>query len=345
VRYVTGFYAKGYRPFLEIEYLALVVADGPTVLGTSLTGEAPRATMRSRADDVIQLPKPRNWGPAIEKLLHTHGLAGGRVGFDFMPHWIHQHLTESLPGIKLLEASDLWASLTAIKHPIEVELLKRALHITQLGMRTAIDTLTPGTSEIEVAAAAENTMRLAGSEMTPFISLVATGYNAALFERVATDKIVESGDMAVIDLGCVFQGYTGDFARTVSVGQPSAEQKNLYRAAHLAQQEALKAIRPGISCGSIDALIRDVLRQEGYERYTKGWPAGHQLGYGLHGAPIIGPGVEDLLEPGMVINIEPALSTPDRLDIGGVEIEDTVLVTEDGHELLTNFEYDSAFLS
>jgi len=345
IRYATGFYTKGYRPFLDIEYAAVIVADGPVILGTMLHGEANRARIRSRADQVIELPKPRQWGPALENVLRENGLEQASIGFDFMPHWIHSHLRDALPGAELVESADFWSAMTAVKLPQEVELLKKALDIAQLGMREAMRALSRnGVTELEVAAAAENAMRLSGSEMTPFISLVASGYNAALFERLATTKKVGDGEMVVIDLGCVVQGYTGDFARTTAVGTPTSEQKRLYQAAHRAHLEALAAAKPGVRCGDIDDLIRAVLRDEGFERYTAGWATGHQLGYGLHGSPVIGPGVDDELLPGMVINIEPALFTPDRLDIGGVEIEDTLLITEGGNERLTHFEYDARLL-
>jgi Xaa-Pro aminopeptidase len=345
VRYVTGFYAKGYRPFLEIEYIAIVSADGPIVLGTGLNGEPTRAALRSRADEVRQLPKPRQWGPAIAEILSDLGLSRGAVGFDFLPQWIHADLEAGLPGLELVDAADVWTKVSSIKHAAEIDLIRTALKITQAGMRVALDHASRGgVSEIEVAAAAEYEMRRAGSEMTPFISLVASGYNAAMFERVATAKVIHPHEMVIIDLGCVFKGYTGDFARTTVCGAPTPEQRRLYRSARHAQQEAIKAVRPGVTCEAIDQIVRDVLRDEGYERYTMKWPAGHQLGYGLHGAPLIGPGVTDPLEAGMVINIEPAAWTPDREDIGGVEIEDTVLVTDDGYEMLTDFPYDAGLL-
>lgn len=347
VRWITGFYAKGYRPFIEIEYLALLINNGPVILGTALSGERARAMSRSRADEVVQLGSRSTWAGTVEDILTLHGLTKGRIGFDFLTHDLDRDLQNRLPKAEFVDASALWTDATKIKEPEEIALLRQALAITQEGMRVALDTIRrpDAPREIDVAAAAEYEMRLAGSEMTPFITNVASGPNAAIFERLATERRINDGDMVIVDLGCVYRGYTGDFARGTVRGKASRAQKRLYRAAWLAQQEAIHAIRPGVTCASIDKIARDVLIQEGYGEYTMPWASGHQLGYGLHGAPVIAPGVEDVLMPGMVINIEPAACTPDQPEVGGVEIEDTVLVTENGYEMLTNFPYDEDLLS
>jgi Xaa-Pro aminopeptidase len=344
VRYVTGFYAKGYRPFLEFDYLALVPLEGLPVLGTSLSGEEPRARLRSRSADVVTLPGVRGWAGAIAALLRQHGLAGARVGFDLLPHFLWSEIREQLPRLELVEASAIWTEITSVKLPGEVALLREALRVAQTGMQAALDVLAPGRAEIEIAAEAEYAMRRAGSEMTPFISVVASGENAAVWERVATERRIGEGEMVILDFGCVYRGYTGDFARTTVVGDPSPAQRRLYGAAHRALQEAIAASRPGLLCSAIDTLAREVLRDEGLERYVAPWPIGHQLGYGLHGSPVIGPGVDVPLQAGMVVNIEPALNTPDDPAIGGVELEDTVLVTDTGSERLTDFPYDNRLL-
>jgi Xaa-Pro aminopeptidase len=345
VRYVTGFYAKGYRPFLEFEYAALVPSTGLPVLGTSLAGEEARARLRSRAGDVVSLPGVRDWAVALAALLRDRGLSNGRVGFDLLPHFIHDGLRALLPSVDLVDASHIWTEVTAIKHPTEIALLREALHIAQSGMRAALDALDPGRTEIEISAIAEYEMRRQGSEMNPFIPVVASGSNAALWERVATPRVIGQNEMIILDFGCVYAGYTGDFARTTVTGDPSPAQRRLYRAAHRALQEAMEGIRPGVPCGEIDAIARRVIREEGLERYAATWAIGHQLGYGLHGSPVLGPGIETPLQAGMVVNIEPALYTPDEPSVGGVELEDTVLVTEAGSERLTAFPYDEKLLS
>lgn len=344
VRYLTGFYAKGYRPFAEYEYVALLPLNEAPVLGTTLAGEERRARQRSRTSDVRRLPKLRNWAPEIAKMLGDYGVAEARIGFDVLPHYLYNELSSALPGAEFVEYGGKLSAVMAVKHPIEIDLLREALQIVQDGMRAAFLHAVPGNSEIAVSAAAEFYMRSAGSEVNPFIPVVASGTNAAIWERVATPRLIESGDMVIIDLGAVHKGYTGDFARTIVVGQPTAAQQRLFRAAYDAHQAALAAIRPGVACSEVDEVARGVLRDRGYENEMAKWSVGHQLGYGLHGAPLITAGESALLEPGMVINIEPAVYTADDLQVGGVEIEDTVLVTESGAELLTDFPYDDRLL-
>jgi Xaa-Pro aminopeptidase len=345
VRYVTEFYAKGYRPFLDLEYAALVPQGRDPVLGFTIGGEERRAAIRGRVSDARRLPGVRDWGSALAQILRDYDLSTSRVGFDFMPHFIYEALRAELPELDLVDASDIWVDISAIKHPLEVDIIQEALDLAQAGTRTAIEAVAPGVSEIEVSAAAEYAMRLGGSEMNPFIPVVASGTNAAIWERIATTRRIGHDEMVILDFGCVVRGYTGDFARTVMVGNPTPEQRRLYTAAYDALQRGIEAIRPGVRCGDIDRLVREVIRDAGFERYAQTWASGHQLGYGLHGEPLLGPGVETLLQPGMVINLEPSLYTYDDLSVGGVELEDTVVVTEDGYRLLTDFPYDQRLLS
>ncbi len=135
-------------------------------------------------------------------------------------------------------------------------------------------------------------------------------------------------------------GYTGDFARTTIVGEPSAEQRKLYRVAYKSLQAAIRGVKPGGLCSEIDRIARHVIEDAGYGKYQHPWATGHQLGYGLHGQPVLGPGGDVPLQAGMVVNIEPSLYTFDEWSVGGVELEDTVRVTATGYELPTHFAYD-----
>ena len=153
VRYVTSFYTKGYRPFLEFDYAAVVPTGDDAVLGFTLGGEERRAAIRSRVHDIRKLPIFSQWGEGLSKILIDYNLTKGRVGFDLLPHFIYDSIREKFPQLELVDIRSIWANLTAIKHPLEIELLEHALKIAQVGVSEAINVLEPGKSEIEVSAA------------------------------------------------------------------------------------------------------------------------------------------------------------------------------------------------
>ena len=187
-------------------------------------------------------------------------------------------------------------------------------------------------------------MRRNGSEFNPFIPVVASGFNTSMFERVATDKVIADGEMVILDIGAVVRGYTGDLGRTVICGEPSAEQKSVYKAAYASVREAVKAVRPGVTCDAVDARAREVIEEAGWGQYQHTGNTGHQLGYGLHGDPLIHRGVDFELKENMVICLEPRIVLPDRPDIGGAHLEDVVAVTANGAEYLNQTPYDERLL-
>lgn len=344
VRYVTDFYAKGYRPFFEPEYLVVVPKSAEPIVGYTSGSDAYRIQLRSDIKDYRKLPGLNKWCAEIIKIFKDYHITSGRVGTDFLPFDIHKEVTKEFPKIKFVDLSDIWIDLTVVKHPIEIECLRKATEITEKGITAAIEAIKPGVREFEVAAYAEYCMKMAGSEMVPFLPIVASGVNCSIFERIATDKIIREGEMVILDMGCIWRGYTGDLGRTVCVGRPTQEQKRIYRVNYLALKEAIKAIKPGVTCGDIDAVARKVIREEGFEKYEHKFATGHQLGYGLHGAPLIAKGVDYVLKPGMVMAVEPRVTVFDNPEIGGSHLEDAVLVTEDSHEKLSGLGYDETLL-
>jgi len=344
VRYVTDFYVKGYRPFNEPEYLAVIPKGREPVVGHTSGSDNYRIQIRSDIKVHRKLPSINKWAKPIVQILSDYNLTAGCIGTDFLPFHIHEQIKKALPKVEFVDISEMWVDLTAIKHPVEIELLKKAVKITEKGLEAAIEAIKPGAREYEVAAWAEYIMRKNGSEMTPFITNIASGVNCAIFERISTDKVIKEGEMVIIDLGCVWRGYTGDLGRTVCVGEPSKIRKDIYKADYLALQEAIKAVKPGVTCGEIDAIARRVIKEQGYEKYEHKFQTGHQLGYGLHGEPAINRNVDFVLKPGMVMAIEPRITIFDKPEIGGVHLEDAVLVTETGYEKLSKNMYDEALL-
>ena len=122
-------------------------------------------------------------------------------------------------------------------------------------------------------------MRAMGSEMTPFVTNVASGVNSAIFERISTDKVIEKDEMVIIDLGSVYRGYTGDVGRSVCAGKPKDIHKQMYKVNYLALQEALNTVKPGNTCADVDAAARRVIREMGFEKYEHKFATGHQLSF------------------------------------------------------------------
>jgi len=345
VRYITDFYVKGYRPFMEPEYVVLVVKGKSPIVGYISGSDDLRIRFRSDIEDARRLPPVSDWAIAIGEMISDYGLGNGRIGTDFMSFMIHDGLKKTFPSIQIFSVGTIWAQVTAVKHPIEVQLIRNSVRVADLGAEAAINAIEPGISEHRVAAEAIYVMRKNGSEFEPFIPLVASGYNTSMFERVATEKIIQSGEMVILDLGAVVSGYTADLGRTVICGDPTREQKAIYQATHLALQEAKKIIKPGVTCHEIDRRAREVIEDSGWGKYLYRGNTGHQLGYGLHGDPLVDKNIDFEVVENMVMCLEPRIVLPDRPDIGGAHLEDVVVVTKDGHEQINQTPYDERLLA
>jgi Xaa-Pro aminopeptidase len=193
-----------------------------------------------------------------------------------------------------------------------------------------------GPSERQVAGVLEAAMREAGFERLAFDTIVASGPHSALPHYRAGDRRLAAGDLVVLDFGGVLDGYCSDLTRTVAIGPPSPEARRLYAAVHAAQQAAIASVRPGVETSTVDAAARNVLQEHGLGD-AFGHGTGHGLGLDIHEEPRITwprPDVPAVpLEAGMVFTVEPGAYVP---GFGGVRIEDDVLVTETGCEVLTS---------
>lgn len=345
VRYVTDFYVKGFRPFLEPEYVALVVKGKPPVVGYISGSDDLRIRFKSDVEDARRLPHVSKWHETIEKMLSDYGVASGRVATDVMPHMVFRGLTQALPALEIGDVTPMWLQLTAVKHPLEIELIRNAVRVADLGALAAIQAVRPGVTEHSVSAAAVTAMRKAGSEFEPFIPLVASGPNASMFERIATEKIIGENETVILDIGAVVKGYTGDLGRTVlSSGTATETQRAIYRATYEALQEAKKMIRPGVTGKAVDARAREVIADHGWGEYVYTGNTGHQLGYGLHGEPLVDRRVDFVIEENMVMCLEPRVVLPDQPHVGGAHLEDVVVVTANGYEQINTTPHDERLL-
>jgi Xaa-Pro aminopeptidase len=227
-----------------------------------------------------------------------------------------------------------------IKDLAEVTVLRQAAKgLTEVASK-AMNAVRTGITEREVAAVIESALREAGYERPAFDTIVASGPNSALPHHRAGNRPLHTGDLVVLDFGGVLDGYCSDLTRTVSVGQPSPDALRLHAAVRDAQSAAIDAVRPGMTTADVDAAARQVLVGHGLgEAFGHG--TGHGLGLDVHEEPRVGKPRSDVapvrLEPGMVFTIEPGAYLA---GFGGVRIEDDVLVTETGCEVLTSVPRD-----
>lgn len=234
--------------------------------------------------------------------------------------------------VNLVPVSGLIEKIRLIKSPEELRILKRAGEIADAAYEHIQAYIKPGVREIEIANELEFFMRKQGATSSSFDMIVASGYRSALPHGVASEKEIQSGELVTMDYGALYNGYCSDITRTVAVGQISDELKNIYDTVLEAQLRGVKGIKPGMTGKEADALTRDYITEKGYGEYF-GHSTGHGLGLEVHEEPRLSHLSESILEPGMVVTVEPGIYIP---SVGGCRIEDDIVITETGNKRLTN---------
>ena len=232
---------------------------------------------------------------------------------------------------KLVDTSDVVEKFRIIKDRDEVRLIRKAVDLGSSLLPIVCGALKPGKTETSAAARLEFAARERGAEAMSFETIVAAGPRSALPHGVATAARLPRRGFVVLDYGVILNGYCSDMTRTVSIGRVSKEQRRVYDAVLEAQLAAIAAVAPGRTAGEVDEAARSVLRRAGLDKYFI-HSTGHGVGLEIHESPRVAARQTDLLQPGMVITIEPGVYIGGKF---GVRIEDMVLVTERGSEVLT----------
>mgnify|MGYP000561933331 CR=1 FL=1 len=255
-----------------------------------------------------------------------------KLGFDGDAYSYEEAcaLKSSLPETTEMVSVSLRA-LRIIKDERELENLWQANKIADGAFERLLKEIKAGMTEMELAARLEYYMRSLGSEGVSFDTIVASGHRSALPHGAPTDKVVEVGDFVTFDFGAIYNGYHSDTSRTIVMGMANSWHREIYTVVHEAQYRGMKAAKPGITGKELDALIRDYIESRGYGKYfTHG--LGHGVGLEIHELPNINGKSETTLQEGMVFSIEPGIYIQGR---GGVRIEDTVVLTQEGARSLT----------
>ncbi len=241
-------------------------------------------------------------------------------------------LAKLLPsGVRLREAPPLVEQARLLKDEQEIESIRSAVLLGASLFDRALETIRPGVLETTVAAEMEYAARSAGAQAMSFDTIIASGARSALPHGRASRTAIPAQGFVVCDFGVILSGYCSDMTRTVYVGHASAEARRVYQAVKQAQQAGVDAVRPGITAGDVDRAARKSLQKSGLAKYFT-HSTGHGVGLEIHEAPRLAAGQTEILRPGMVITIEPGVYIPGKW---GVRIEDMVVVTKQGCEVLT----------
>lgn len=245
-------------------------------------------------------------------------------------------ITSTKPDLHVRYSHGLVERLRVVKDFEELELIRAASAISVAALEQVTSYLRPGLSERDIARHLEDTMRTLGADDKAFASIVATGSNTAIPHHQPTSRTIEMGDLIKIDFGARLDGYHSDCTRMFVAGQPASWQLELHNLVRQCQEIARGALRGGVVCAQVDSAARDFLSSHNQGHlFTHG--LGHGVGLEIHEDPFFSSQPTATIEPSTVVTIEPGAYVPNQ---GGVRIEDTVVVTEVGYEILTNFTYD-----
>jgi Xaa-Pro aminopeptidase len=304
-----------------------------------------QAAVQALQDSAAACPGMRTWdvpGSYDEALVACVMEIGAKVaGFEATHlsvarhEWLVRTLEARQAAVTLRSTEDLVERARMVKDEAEIAMLREAAARLTPVIDAAVDAVRAGVTERTVAGVIESALREAGFERPAFDTIVASGPNSALPHYRAGNRVLARGDLVVLDFGGVLSGYCSDLTRTIAVGTPDAEARRVHAAVLEAQQAAIAAVRPGVHASSVDAAARSVLERHGLG-VGLGHGTGHGLGLDVHEQPRISRTRPDVppvtLVPGMVFTVEPGAY---RAGWGGVRIEDDVLVTDTGYEVLT----------
>jgi len=259
------------------------------------------------------------------------GFERNRISFDQHQVLLKERTTKGSPPMRLKPIAGAVERLRMVKSEAEIATIRAAAGLNSEAFEQTLAHFKPGITEVDLAAEVEYRMRRLGADGPSFDTIVASGPRSALPHAHPTDAPVSRDELLLIDMGATVAGYASDMTRTLAVGKLSPKARRMYHAVWESQLAAIQAVRPGVTCNTVDRAARRVLARYGFEKLFI-HSTGHGLGLEIHEGPRIGRREPTVLEAGMVITIEPGVYLE---GFGGVRIEDTVAVTANGCEVLT----------
>jgi Xaa-Pro aminopeptidase len=257
-----------------------------------------------------------------------------RVGFEshYVTYAQYRKLRRLFPEMRFFPTADMVEDIALVKDETEIAAIQHVVDISDRVFDDVVKILRPGVQEREVAAEISYLHKCFGATSDAFEPIIASGKRGALPHARASSKRVKAGELVTLDFGCCLGGYNSDITRTVAVGRVSRKARALYDIVLGAQREAISKAVPGMWAKDLDAVARQHIRRSGYGRFFT-HSLGHGLGLHVHERPRISSLSKDRLQAGSVITIEPGLYLP---DLGGVRIEDDVVLTPTGSRVMNS---------
>ncbi|PBB04804.1 MULTISPECIES: M24 family metallopeptidase [Salimicrobium] len=323
------FYLTGFLTDPHERLLGLLVFPDETAVAVLPAMEKGQLKDTGFKGDIIAYQDHENPWEALagyNDSVHTLGIEEEHLSYGRAGELIEAFAT---PGIR--DVTGLLDRQRLIKDEEEINIMRKAASLADEGVEAGIAALEEGVSEMEVLARIEFEMKKRGVREMSFSTMVLFGEKAGHPHGNPGDRTLRKGDLVLFDLGVVWEGYTSDITRTVAFGEVDEKQREIYETVKRAEQASLDISRPGTKIGDLDQVARNVIEKAGYGDYFP-HRIGHGLGINVHEFPSMSHLNEDVLKPGMTYTIEPGIYDPET---GGVRIEDDVLVTEEGYEILT----------
>jgi Xaa-Pro aminopeptidase len=322
VTYLTGF--TGDDSFLLLwKGGAILLSDGRYLI--QLQEECPDLDLHIRKPGVPMVQ-------AIKRAIRSSGIRRLALEGESMTCALRDQLADDLPNLDFVNTSGMVERFRALKDRWEIEQLRQAVWYAERGVGVLRATLRPEKTEKQVADELETQLRLFGAKGCSFPTIVAAGPRAALAHARATQQEIGTSDFVLVDWGADGGLYKSDLTRVLVTGRISPKLERVYRVVLRAQLKAIAAVRPGIVASDVDRAAREVIHESGFGRHFN-HGVGHGLGLQVHEFPRMSPSSRVVLKPGMVVTVEPGIYLPGW---GGVRIEDDLLVTRTGHEVLTH---------
>ncbi len=276
-------------------------------------------------------------GTGLSHMGHANALMGKEgittlfAETDHLTHAEYVTLCETVAPGKVEAFDNRLVLARACKDESEIACIRKAAEITDRAFDYLLTITRPGITEVEIMGLLYTFFLKNGSQSYSFSPIIASGPNSSLPHAIPQQRVLKTGDLVTFDIGCKIGGYCSDFTRTIALGDIDPELKKIYNIVLEANLRALALVKPGESCKAVDAAARDHIAACGYGDCF-GHGTGHGVGLEIHEAPRLSTKTVETLAPGMVVTVEPGIYLPGR---GGVRIEDLVLVTENGCDILS----------